>query len=393
MTNASFSTSEMQPGGTETSTCERQLESGHVSGKWGGSSAVYTSHLLLRTPSDATSHRLTDTLIKGEFQLSVSRCSYLVLLSRLERRMEVTLLIHRWCEGPQLLGCGRDLFLASCGDAGQRQGSPKEMLLSRELGEGLVPCLVMGQQVGGRGGAYRARVSSDHLIQQPPHLPRVNAPKPPEPANEGPRQTDPHDTQTNAARRMAHRNTSHVPRRECKTSCARQHLGGRCTSGRKMWRQQGEEGRAAAARFGMGARDACVNGPWLRQQFCGWKERRSEGVTLQRRRQSAIQSRALCGKAWRLHSAEGRGVVPGLKFRALRLSLVWPLALTPPLPAGHSWVPPTGVLSATCQTEPALGSGAESLAASRTLMNSPPSETAGEWEGEVIRQSPRVADP
>lgn len=75
-----------------------------------------------------------------------------------------------------------------------------------------------------------------------PHLPWIttltDVPKPPELANKGPRQTDPHDTQTNAARRMAHRNASLVPQRECKTSCAQQHLRVHCTSGLQMYCQQ-----------------------------------------------------------------------------------------------------------------------------------------------------------
>lgn len=62
--------------------------------------------------------------------------------------------------------------------------------------------------------------------------------KPPEPANKGPRQTDPHDTQTNAARRTAHRNASHVPQGECKASCTQQHLRLQCTSGLQMYCQQ-----------------------------------------------------------------------------------------------------------------------------------------------------------
>lgn len=48
----------------------------------------------LYTPSNATSHWITDTLIKGGFQLSASRCPYLVVLGQLERRMEDILVIQ-----------------------------------------------------------------------------------------------------------------------------------------------------------------------------------------------------------------------------------------------------------------------------------------------------------
>lgn len=91
------------------------------------------------------------------------------------------------------------------------------------------------------------------------HLPWISMltvlPKPLEPANKGPRQTDPHDTQTNAARRTAHRNASHVPQRECKTSCAQQHLGVQRTSGMQMYSQQK---RGERLLYG----SACVHGCW-----------------------------------------------------------------------------------------------------------------------------------
>lgn len=61
-----------------------------------------------------------------------------------------------------------------------------------------------------------------------PHLARISmqtyVPKPLQPANEGLRQTDPNDTQTNAVRWTAHGNASHVPWGECKTSRLEQHL-------------------------------------------------------------------------------------------------------------------------------------------------------------------------
>ncbi len=92
-----------------------------------------------------------------------------------------------------------------------------------------------------------------------PHLPWINmltvVPKPLEPANKRPRQTDPHDTQANAARRTAHRNASHVPQRECKTSCAQQHLRVQRTSGMQMCRQQK---RGERLLYG----SACVLGCW-----------------------------------------------------------------------------------------------------------------------------------
>lgn len=46
------------------------------------------------TPSNATSHLITDTLIKEGFQLSASRCPYLVVLGQLEWRMEDILVIQ-----------------------------------------------------------------------------------------------------------------------------------------------------------------------------------------------------------------------------------------------------------------------------------------------------------
>lgn len=84
-----------------------------------------------------------------------------------------------------------------------------------------------------------------------PHLPWITViPKPLEPAYKGPRQTDPHDTQTNAARRTAHRNASHVPQRECKTSCAQQHLRVQRTSGLQMYHQQKKRREAAVCALG-----------------------------------------------------------------------------------------------------------------------------------------------
>lgn len=88
----------------------------------------------------------------------------------------------------------------------------------------------------GRGPAARgqrsvsllpgAPVSSYHLIRHL-HLPRISmltVPPVPNPSPPTATKSPPHDTQTGAARRTARRNASHVPRWECKTSCAQRHL-------------------------------------------------------------------------------------------------------------------------------------------------------------------------
>ncbi|KAK9534105.1 hypothetical protein VZT92_009175 [Zoarces viviparus] len=132
---------------------------------------------------------------------------------------------------------------------------------------------------------------------------RPVVPKPQEPANEGPRQTDPRDTRTNAARRTARRNASHVPQRECKTSCAQQH-----PSVAHIWAADVTVRREACCTvlharldagvhestvcmhiytaqplffFDIAAANTCVYvynrmGRGRSNGFCGWKERRSE---------------------------------------------------------------------------------------------------------------------
>lgn len=127
----------------------------------------------------------------------------------------------------------------------------------------------------------------------------------------------------------ARRNASHVPHRECKTSLAPSaHLGGSCALSRR-----------AAARFRLPARTPppprsshrvdqclhsahwfCIRRPRTRVAVCKseWvaaalrvEGERATGTASQTSTQSAIERRAVFGKAWRPNVHERRGVGSG----------------------------------------------------------------------------------